>query len=248
MYAYLFDALLQQSRWQGVADRIETKTAELGIAGHAHHLSILKSVGDVVESELRQGTMTIVAVGSEALLQQAITAVAGTTVTLGYIPIGGRGPIARSCGIPEGVTAAAVIANRIVQTVDLGKVQAHYFFDYIRLPNQGLRLQCDGNFSVSFPGSISEVYICKGVVPVAGAAAYPTDGRLRLVVSGAAGGGFFSRTARPTVLLAKKISARAREPVDVMHGEKKLSSTPADITVVPRALRMIMGKDREVCL
>lgn len=244
MYVYIYATGLQQPKLKKIADRIEVKLTELGIGGTTHHLTVLKSASQVITEEIAKGAETIVLVGDDALFYEALSLVAKKPVALGYIPLGGNSPLARYCGIPQGILACHVIANRLLVSLDLGKIHNHYFFDCVEVDNKETQIRCDGKITITPPATTASVAVYNAPCRPTKSAFLPTDGNLYLVIPNVAKKSFFSGVGDPSVFPAKKFSIRARSSVAIRSHGKKIATSPADIVVVPKALKLIVGKDR----
>jgi diacylglycerol kinase family enzyme len=246
MYAYLIDAAVGQSKRGAFADRIETRLAELGVGGRSHRLTILKSPEEIIAHEIELGISTLVVIGTDELLRRALSAVAETGVVLGYIPIE-ESDLARYCGVPVGLAACPVIANRIVRIFALAKVHAQYFLDSVVVANRQTTLRIDDAYDVTLSADAPYVTVCNLLCAKTGARSLPETPYLRVTAPDTiAQKKWFSTVTHPiTSLPAREVTIRAKAPVDIMCGQKKLASTPASITIVPRALKMIVGKERE---
>jgi diacylglycerol kinase (ATP) len=83
----------------------------------------------LAKSVVNDGTTTLVVVGGDGMVHLALQVVAGTDRTLGIIPAGSGNDIARTLGIPLGspAAAAAIVANGVARTVDLGRSNGTWF-------------------------------------------------------------------------------------------------------------------------
>lgn len=87
-----------------------------GLAALIHHLA--GEVGSVVLG------------GGDGTLNAAASVLRETGLTLGILPLGTANDLARTLGIPPGITqAAAIIAEGRTRRIDLGCVNGHHFFN-----------------------------------------------------------------------------------------------------------------------
>jgi diacylglycerol kinase family enzyme len=133
----------------------------------------------------------------------------------------------------------------------------------VRIPRTRASIYCDGprgKFSInSVSGEEkqdSEVEICN-LAPMtlsAGAKTFssPRDGYLETILQSAPQRGFFSRFFRavepmqePSRFPVRRVKVRHTQPVTVIRDGQRLSSSVLDIEILPKALRVITGKDRK---
>ncbi|HOW58462.1 MAG TPA: YegS/Rv2252/BmrU family lipid kinase, partial [Candidatus Omnitrophota bacterium] len=123
-------SLSEEGWWPG--DRIG---GEIVKAFHSEGLRaqpfITQTLGDIkktVQDLVAQGERTIVVVGGDGTINEAVHGIAGTQTSLGIIPMGTANTLAIELGIPLAVQAAArVIREGQVRTIDVGKAGNYYF-------------------------------------------------------------------------------------------------------------------------
>jgi diacylglycerol kinase family enzyme len=245
MYTYIVEAgLAIRKHEQGLA-RIESRVVELQMPGRFEKLSILKSLKEIIADAVKQQSKTIVLVGSDKLINTAVSIIAEFDATLGIIPLGEPTNIAKILGIPYGVDACDVLSSRIVKRIDLGKVSNRYFLFGINVPDsRNLTMECDGRFQVSAVAP-SEVLISNF-----GPQSNPLDGQLEVIVTPSASEGFFSRLkktsySQASVFPFKKLTIRtAGESLPIFEDGQAIVKTPTTIEVAPKKLKIIVGKQR----
>src|SRR3989344_7026326 len=127
MYLYLYDSFLNNKKFSNTLARIETRLTDLGIGGKICRISPLRNIKELILDEIRNGVKTVVVVGDDKTLNQIVNGVAKYDITVGLIPIGPDNRIAQTLGIPEGQKACDVLAARIIEKIDLGKINETYF-------------------------------------------------------------------------------------------------------------------------
>lgn len=247
MYAYLHDAFLRSSKYDRVLAKIESRLYALGLQGKTEKLTILKSMKELVESVLRRGADSIVAVGNDATLSKLVNLLLHKDVLLGYIPIDGDNPVARGLGIPNGIAACDVLSARIVQRLDVGRANTTYFLSHCRLePSDELIIEGnDGKFVIEPEPGLHAVTLYN----FGPWRSDPRDGRLELAIEPSSAGShkgiFKKKSGSPSFLPVKtvRIQCLARSVAAYADGQTVVK-TPIVITVEPKALRMIVGKER----
>ncbi|MDD5341976.1 MAG: diacylglycerol kinase family protein [Patescibacteria group bacterium] len=255
MYVYLYDTFVAEPKWQSQIARIENRLTDLGIAGRICRLSILTSLEEIITEAIKKGADTIVAVGNDNTVRKVIPLVASQTVSFGIIPVGGPSRLAELLGIPEGEKACDVLSARVVERLDLGKVNEQYFLTQLEIPFGDLELSLDNQYTVRplNPEQSITIYNLGIFSPKNSPENYksnPRDGLLELVVSGGASGGlghwfkkgeehnsvFSLRTAR--------INCPQTSQQSVIADGYTVVNTPVKIAVAPKRLKVVVGKNR----
>lgn len=255
-YFYLYDSYLQDRSYANLLIKLETTLTDLGIAGRVGRLTLLKSVKDLVEAALREGTDTVVAVGNDITLSQIAQVLAKyPKVALGFVPLGNEHQVlADVLGIPRGVLACHVLSGRIIAELPLGKINQQYFIQSVVTQGSPV-LECEGSFTLTFerPHHIRVVNL-DDVTGLPGPQV--TGSLLTVVVKPLSGrGGIWPfRQASPSTsagaasvlpLKQLRLVSQGDELPIIVDGYRTLK-TPATITLAPKTLRFIVGKKRLV--
>lgn len=257
MYAYVYDSFVTDKRHERVLSRVETRLTDLGISGRIERLTMFKNIGEIVADAAEQGCETIVAVGNDETIGRLIDAVGSHDMAFGVIPVGdGPHHIAGLLGVEEGVEACNILSRRVLHTVDLGRINGHYFLSSVRIPRTRAAISCNGQYSV-IPTEDNEVQVCN-LAPMTLSAegeatiSSPRDGFLETVFQPSPRRGFFSglfrkaeAPAAPTIVPVRKLSVRHTQPVTVIRDGQRLSSSVLDIEILPNRLKVITGKTRK---
>jgi len=136
-YAYIYDDFLKDHRYQEIVAGIEVRLASMNLSGRIGRLSLFRSPEELVHGFINQGVKNIVIVGNDNTVNKMIHTLADLPVILGYIPVAEPYNIASLLNIPVGVEACNVVGARLIDTIDLGKVNDRYFltevtFDYTK--------------------------------------------------------------------------------------------------------------------
>jgi len=230
-------------------NEVESRLTDLGIYGSVHRLALFKTMKGTVHDAVRRGAKTVVVVGSDEAVAKAIDAVAEFPgIIFGIIPMGDKRAIADVLGIGDAMSACDTLSARLVEELDLGKVNGHHFLTSLRVPGSATA-ECDGRYTVS---PIGGGEICVNNFSMDHSLGDPRDGRLETTVKTAPCGfikSIFGRASRGmSVFKTEKVVVRA-------SGEEKLVAT-ADgqsyqdaefrVEVMPRRLKVIVGKNRNI--
>ncbi|MFA5107581.1 MAG: diacylglycerol kinase family protein [Patescibacteria group bacterium] len=250
MYVYFYDTFVGDSKFRSALARIETRLTDLGVSGKICRLSVLTSIHESVSEAIKKGADTLVAVGNDHTLTKILPLVAGTNVTLGYIPIESPNRLAVFLGIPESEKACDTLSARVIKRLDLGKANATYFLTELDVPPGNITAWINNQFSIKPRDPDQRVLICNLGWSDGRRQSDPSDGLLEVVVSGgkAAGLGkwFGKRTVDASIFPAKTVVLEGDQTMEsvVVDGQTVIT-LPATVEVASKKLRIIVGKTRQ---
>lgn len=257
MYTYIYDSFVTGKKHERLLARIETRLTDLGISGRIERLTMFKNIREIAVDAGGRGCETMVAVGNDETVGRLIDAVGDFDMAFGIIPIGdGPHVIAEMLGIVPGVEACNILSRRVLQTIDLGKVNDHYFLSSVRIPRTRAAISCNGQYEV-IPTEDNEIQVCNLAALAVGESgemtvSSPHDGYLETVFRPAPSRNIFSRLWRtrqenvvPTVVPVRFLSMRNQTPVTVIRDGQRLSSSSLKIEIVPKKLKVITGRERK---
>src|SRR3989344_4938055 len=252
MYLYLYDSFLNDKRFAQTLAKIETRLTDLGIGGKIYRLSPLRNVEELISDEVKAGVTNIIVVGNDKTLSQVVNVAAKHEVALGLMPLGPENQIAQALGIPEGEGACDIVAARIVKRVDLGRINNLYFLSGVKIFSSEVTLECEELYSISSKLKNALITICNSrpaTAQLAATANYfnPQDGFLEVFIQPEKTG-FFNIFKRPdrqkTIIPFKKLAIKSKSSVPVVTDGQRVLKTPVKIEVIPKKLKLIVGKNR----
>lgn len=246
MYYYVYDEFVQDPKFEREIANIETRLTDLGIQGKIARLALFRDASELIRDEIRKGTTTVVAVGSDLTLRKVIDAAADGGVAIGIIPLGGTDNfIADMLGMPQGVAACEVISARIIDELDTGVVNGRRFINHFEFtPTGKVRITCDRKFDLS-PKKRAHVEIRNlAMADETVRAANPSDGKLEVVIRVNERNWFGRKTVRTTIVPVKEARIVSDEPLDVSIDGERLTAKELKIKVLPKQLKLIIGKAR----
>lgn len=260
MYFYFYDTFVNSNKYQTILSKIEIRLIDLGIHGKREHCSLLKNADELIRDGIKKGADNIIAVGNDETLIKVIHIVANYNVTVGFIPVV-ESKFAKILGIPLGDKACDVLSRRIVEKVDLGKINNHYFFMSLRIPRKQILLECEGKYNVRIENECKKITLCNlGEIShktdkkdvIRQEVHNITDGFLEVVIEHAPSkNSWFSRIVsqknkeKKTILPIKKAKIISEvETADIIADEDVVVKTPALVEIAPHTLPIIVGKDR----
>lgn len=252
MYFYIYDSFLNHKKYESLIHRIEARLFDLGLSGHIEKLTILKSIKEVVNEALKRNAETIVAVGNDHTISKIISFLPNHSVVLGIIPIGKDNKIAHVLGIEEGERACDILSARVIEKIDLGKVNNSYFLSCLEIPShQDLVMECE-NYNIIPLTHDNQISICNfgNIFQNKKQKIYnPKDGLLEAVISEDEGTGLFNifkqSYEKDSIFPIKKIKIKSvKESIPLMADGSTVVKTPVEVEVLPKKLKIIVGKNR----
>ncbi len=247
-YSYIYADYLKTGKFEKMTSAIENRLTDLGIGGRIHRLSQFKNLEEIIEEDVRRGVTTVVIVGDDKMVEAAIGAAADLNVVLGIIPMGGgEDRLAELLGIPEGAAACDVLSQRILETLDVGKINGKMFFSKLSIFGQKMPLVCDRQYEIYSPGGDIVIYNLNLDPKDKDAAGInPKDGRLEVLVKPKAGFGFLKKNGAPSLLFAKELRMKSDAPFSVFVDGRKNFYKDIDVEIVPKGLKVVVGKNRQI--
>ena len=252
MYHYIYESFLTDPKFAKQLSAIENRLTDLGIYGSVHRLALFKTMKGTVQDAARRGAKTVVVVGDDGAVARAIDAIAEFPgVVFGIIPVGDKNTIAKLLGIDDAMSACDILSARLVEELDLGKVNKHYFLTSLNISG-AVKAECDGRYTVS-PVNGGEICVSNFSLDEKGPGD-PRDGRLEMMVKTASRGFFRSifapaySTAGLSVFPTKQVVVRSPDNAQMtaVADGQPFQDAEFRIEVAPHRLTVIVGKDRAI--
>lgn len=246
MYLYIYDSFLNHKKYTDLLTKIEKRITDLGIKGKIAKLSVLKNMKELILDGVREGVQTVVVIGNSQSFTKVINIVANLDVTLALIPVDNDSNIAKVLGIAPGVLACDVLASRIIKKIDLGKINSHYFISNAQIINGDILIEYD-QFKIQPTTTQNRIAFYNLADPGSNVASKPDDGLLEAVITPMKSTLFGKKPTPETILPFKKIkiTSNTEEQVTIITDEEIIMKTPAEISVAPAKLKIIVGSDRQ---
>lgn len=231
--------------------QVEHRLIDLGINGRVERMAVFKNMRELIEDAIKREAHTVVAVGNDATFSKALSAVAPfPAVSLGFIPMEENTVFGKLLGIPTGPAACDILSKRLLQQVDLGRLAKTFFITSAEVAlHPSVSVECDGLYSISALKADTSVRI-DTIGPVLtqglGRLARADDGKIEVVLTPAMPKGMFSRKVgeAPSVFPVTRVKITASESLSVTVDGEVVGKTPCEIEVIPKGVKLIVGKDR----
>ncbi len=262
MYSYFYDDFVGDKKYERTLTAVENRLTDLGIQGRIDRFAPFRSPKEMLADAVRKGAKTIVAVGNDDTVRKVIDAWPDFNVTLGIVPVTEPSALSNFFGIPIGEAACDVLSARLLEQIDLGKVNNHYFLSHLSIPPESITIECDGRFIVTPTGG-GEVRICNFSIPGsqydagikdASLVCDPRDGILDLLVTSGDRRfldglrSLFGRnrnSQKMSVFPLKRMVIRSEKPITIFADGGALEDIQFEVETAKQRLRVITGRERK---
>ncbi len=157
MHIYLYDSFLNQKKYNKVISKIETRITDLDLNGKIVRMNTTNSIYNIVNTEINNGSKTIVCVGNNYTLNQTINSIAKLSIknpllniAIGFIPVGKTdNSIANYLGIKYNENACNAISARRIKRICLGIINdKEYFFNEATIKSQDTIVEINENYTL----------------------------------------------------------------------------------------------------
>ncbi len=246
MHVYFYDPAVESPKYSKLIASIETRITDLGLNGKIIRLGVIKNIGEAARNEIRRGAKTLIVIGGDEIINKVISNLASTDVPLGIIPlVKGSNNIAGSLGIESGLGACDILSARRIEILDLAKINDIHFLSHLSFNLKGTSITIEGKFSVETKKD-ARGYIVNLATNELQISNYgqidPQDGLLQLVIK-ANKNVIFNKSYFDSIFTFKKLKiSNQKDSIQLDDGAE--ISSPANVKIIPRALRVIVGKNR----
>lgn len=258
MHVYIYDSFLAHKKYDKILAAIETRITDLGLNGKISRLGPMKNIKSMVESEIKRGIKTVVAVGNNHTVNEAINAMTAfdkfktykNSAPLGIIPIGkGNNTIAESLGINGEEEACDILSARRIEELDLGLANNRFFLLNAAIDSQGTTIEINQTYSIEImnKGEISVINLPDKNFASNKAKFNPQDGILELLIRTKKSGGFLKiggEKIGESVFSLKKLTIHNNKSQPVVLDGCVEIPAPAEISVIKKKINVIIGKGR----
>ncbi len=246
MNVYIYDDFLNKSKYNRTINRLEIKLTDLGLNGKIVRLGAIKNIHDAVESEIKNGAKTIVAVGNNETVfktaaavieHQALSFIPQKTLFF-IIPVGkDDNSIANALGIKKEEEACNTLLARRIKKVDIGVAGRNYFIEKAEMESEGVVLEVDGH-TIEIPekGLLSIINLRERTNNILGGQNIkPNDGKLDVHIR--------TKSRDESFFSTKSLKIISKGQSLFLDGSVEIK-TPVELGIIPGGLEIIVGKDR----
>lgn len=253
MHVYIYDSYVNQKKYDKEISKIEIRITDLGLNGKIIRLGTINTLYSTIENEVMKGAKTIVAVGDNNILNQAINAIAKLkiqekfkeNIPLGFIPVGKKNNnIGELLGINESIEACNILSARRVTELDLGLANAQHFLTEAVITTENSSIKIDSDYSIEIikSGQIRVINIPTSDELPEKITSSACDNILELSIS-TKNSKFISDYSGNSVFPFKKLQIINPKTPVIIDDSIKIP-TPVNISIAKEKIQMIVGKDR----
>lgn len=241
MYYYISEAPSSAEERRTI-ERVRAHLTQLGIAGEFVTASPARTVEELAELGAAKKYSTIVAMGSERLINQVGTLLAGTPYVFGALPIDRPAALELVTGISTLEEAAQALKYRRVRTYPVMRIEPNKYF----VTEVVIRLTRAVPVVITVDGSRIETMLSD--LRLAGTGQllllnqYQDGGRVAQWLKWVTGSK--DRRAFDSRFFGHQITLETKDTLPVYLGRDVLAKTPLAATLIPNSLKLITKRDR----
>lgn len=242
MHVYIYDAALASQKFHQLLASLETRLTDLGLSGKIVRLNPMHNLRKALQDEAK-ADRTLIFVGSDKLFTEGLSALNGKEVTIGYLPVFPKQPIAASLGIPCNNEACDVLAARRLERLDVGLANDHAFIGELEIESNHCLVDINNEIHIEVP-TLSLLRIIN--LPLNTSAISdisPQDGLLDLSITTKEKNGLFKSSMGLSQFRSVRFTLNS-DSFAVL--DKQISiQCPIELTLASRPVNIIVGKDRK---
>lgn len=242
MYYYITEAPRSREE-QRALERVRELLTNLGISGEFVTTSAARTVEELAELGVAKRYSTIVAVGSDKLINQVATLLAGTPYVFGALPLGNPAALELTTGITTLEEAAEALKYRRVRLASIARIEPNKFF----LTETRIHVGNPIPVRLTIDHAVAELECTD--VRLAGSGTivlhneFATGGRSTQFLNWIVGKKTSDAIYR-SQFHAERIVLETEGTYPVYLGTEVLAKTPLAIEVLPNTLKIVTRRDR----
>ncbi|HNV97399.1 MAG TPA: hypothetical protein PKL13_03795 [bacterium] len=244
MYLYIYDSCLKDKKYENLLTKIEARIIDLDMRGEVLKMNLLKNISQFLKDGIKKGAHTVIVIGDDKTFSTVLESAMLENIVMGYIPIDKKSKFSQIFGIPYGDLACTIIGGRIVEKIDIGKINNKFFLGSVVVENShNTELKID-NFKIRV-GRGNKIIIKNIDFEEENLnTSNPTDGLFEIFVEKV--GGFMSKNSKHTLIKTNDILVTSKDSsVPLVFDGVQTINTPAQISIAKEKLNIIVGSNRK---
>lgn len=242
MYYYITEPARTSGEQRALEQARELLT-NLGISGEFVTTSAARSIEELAELGVAKRYSTIVAIGSDRLINEVATLLAGTPYIFGALPLHNPAALQLATGITSITEAAEALKYRRVRDSAIARIEPNKYF----LTEVSLRTQQPVPIKLTIDKAHVQLEVTS--LRISGGGTILTDNEFAV---GSSLQQWFGRLTGKTVDRSRYVSrfhanrfvVEADQNYPVYLGSEVIARTPLAIEIIPEALKLITKRDR----
>lgn len=257
MYYYIFEQPKGLSE-RNLQKKIKDSIGLLGLAGETANVSPARSVEELVDIALAKEYTTIVAVGSDQVINKIASLIQGKGIVFGVIPIRTSDIINKIIGLETIEDACVALKKRFLKIVDLAYLYpGNYYLTKAEINSEKpveMELEIDHFKTTVFATNLSVVSPAINTIKSSNSEMEQSDNRLNIYLSNSQEQPYeivklFYKTIgkemgdkTSSIFRARKLIINSSVPIPIYIDGKIVDKTPVIFTTKPRALKIITSR------
>lgn len=242
MYYYITEPPRSQSEHQALEKTRELLT-NLGISGEFVTTSPARSIEELAELGVAKRYSTIVAIGSDRLINEVATLLAGTPYIFGALPLQNPAALQLVTGITTLQEAAEALKYRRVRDTSIARIEPNKYF------LTEVHMQMKSPVPVQLTIETARVEMEATSVRISGSGTIVTNNEYAVGTSvqqwfGRLLGQKFSSELYTSRFQAKRLVVETDQNYPVYLGREVIARTPLAVEIIPNVLKLITKRDR----
>ncbi|MDD4290119.1 MAG: hypothetical protein PHH83_02455 [Patescibacteria group bacterium] len=244
MYLYIYDSCLKDKKYENLLTKIEARIIDLDMKGEVLRMNLLKNISQFLKDGIKKGAHTVIVIGDDKTFSTVLESAMLENIVMGYIPIDKKSKFAQIFGIPYGDLACAIIGGRIVEKIDIGKINNKFFLGSVLIENShNTELKID-EFKVRVGRGNKIIIKNIDFEEENFSISNPTDGLFEIFIEKT--GGFMSKNSKHTLIKTNEVMVTSKDSsIPLVFDDVQTINTPAQISTAKEKLNIIVGSNRK---
>jgi len=250
-FVYFYDEFLSDPRYERELSLMENELAVRGISGTIVRLTVFRDDLSTLKNRISNGAKNLIFVGNDATIEKMMRLVPeNPDLTLGFLPLMEKSAMGRLLGMPAGAQGVEVLAARLVETIDLGRVADRYFLTECVVTGAGAQLEIEGQYRLApLVGGAIAVRNLGSPTAEGNPLADPKDGKLEAVIQApiSTKSGLWNKQELTETRIPLTFGRiLAKKQISVFIDGKEYIGTEFPLGIAPRRLKIITGRNRRL--
>lgn len=243
MHVFFYDPVLANQKHSVLLAKIETKITDLGLGGKIIRLNLLHNLEKAITDEAKPG-QTLIFIGTDNLLNQALPILAKKELTVGHIPIGSKQVLAGALGIPGPLEACEILAARRIVRLDLAMANKFAFLTELTIKSNHCSVDVGPQINLEIT-SESLIKLTNLALEQSEFDSNPDDQLLELTIVTKNKASVFKKPTESISYFQNSEFYISADNTEAVLDLANTVSLPVRIEIIPQAINFIVGKERK---